>query len=392
MNLYTYKYRIKDSSSRRKLIELASKVNHIWNYINELNIESYKDYKSGKKSNAFLSEYDFNNLLTGSSKKIKLHSDSIQETSRFFVSARNNTNKKFNLNFRSYKRNLGWIPFKGRSISLKDDEIIFMKKKLRFYKSRPIPSDAKIKTGSFNQNSKGFWFFSITFTSESLDSKIPNHKNPNEIIGIDLGIKNLMTLSDGKTESIKNYTKIYKNKLASAQRAGKKKLVKNIHIKIKNSRDNELHQITTKLAKEYGNIAVGNVSSQNIIDKNISSNMTSAVYNSGWFKVKSFLKYKAKKLGGFYEEVEEAYSSQTCSVCSKRTGPKGQSGLNIRDWTCHLCQAKHDRDVNAAKNIAKRFVENNNLVIVTNDNDYSKDKNKILIESKSYSVLDIIRR
>ena len=128
MNLYTYKYRIKDSSSRRKLIKLASKVNRIWNYINEINIKSYIKYKSGEKSVAFLSEYDFNNLLTGSSKVLDLHSDSIQETSRFFVSARNNTEKKFNLNFRSYKRNLGWIPFKGRSISLNNDEIIFMKK------------------------------------------------------------------------------------------------------------------------------------------------------------------------------------------------------------------------------------------------------------------------
>ena len=260
------------------------------------------------------------------------------------------------------------------------DEITFIKNVLRFYKSRPIPLDAKISVGSFNQNSKGFWFFSITFTSESLDSKIPKHKNPNEIIGVDLGIKNLITLSNGNTESIKNYTKIYKDKLAMAQRANKKKLVKSIHLKIKNSRTDELHKITTKLVKEYGNIAIGNVSTQDIINKSISKNMTSAVYNSGWHELKSFLIYKAKKLGRFAEEVNEAYSSQTCFVCSKRTGPKDQAGLKIRNWTCIECKSNHDRDVNAAKNIAKRFIENNDLAVIANDNSYS-DKNEVFIKN-----------
>ena len=68
MNLYTYKYRIKDSSSGRKLEELSSKVNYIWNYINDTNNRSFKKYYSGEKASGFLSEYDFNNLLAGSSK------------------------------------------------------------------------------------------------------------------------------------------------------------------------------------------------------------------------------------------------------------------------------------------------------------------------------------
>ena len=50
----------------------------------------------------------------------------------------------------------------------------------------------------------------------------------------------------------------------------------------------------------------------------------------------------------------EAYSSQDCSVCFSRTGPKGRDELSVRRWTCSVCLTEHDRDVNAAMNIRKR--------------------------------------
>jgi transposase len=51
------------------------------------------------------------------------------------------------------------------------------------------------------------------------------------------------------------------------------------------------------------------------------------------------------------DEVDEAFSTQTCSVCNSRTGPKGREDLGIRGWQCSMCGAIHDRDVNAAQNI-----------------------------------------
>lgn len=58
--------------------------------------------------------------------------------------------------------------------------------------------------------------------------------------------------------------------------------------------------------------------------------------------------------GCWVREVNEAYSTQECSSCHARTGPKGLSGLTVRQWTCSACQAEHDRDTNAAKNILVR--------------------------------------
>jgi transposase len=59
------------------------------------------------------------------------------------------------------------------------------------------------------------------------------------------------------------------------------------------------------------------------------------------------LAYKAND----YREVDEKFTTQDCSACGARCGPKGQKGLGIRQWQCSSCGASHDRDVNAALNI-----------------------------------------
>lgn len=68
------------------------------------------------------------------------------------------------------------------------------------------------------------------------------------------------------------------------------------------------------------------------------------------------LSYKALRHSGTYIEVDEAYTSQTCSACGTlpEGRPKGIAGLEIRQWECGDCGAVHDRDVNAALNIARR--------------------------------------
>jgi transposase len=63
------------------------------------------------------------------------------------------------------------------------------------------------------------------------------------------------------------------------------------------------------------------------------------------------LKYKSGPAAVWFDEVNESYSTQECSACHARTGPKGLAGLGARQWTCIACKAEHDRDTNAALNI-----------------------------------------
>jgi putative transposase len=66
---------------------------------------------------------------------------------------------------------------------------------------------------------------------------------------------------------------------------------------------------------------------------------------------RTMLRYKRDFASETFAEVDEAFSTQTCSACNSRSGPKGIAGLGIRVWTCGACGTVHDRNVNAAKNI-----------------------------------------
>jgi transposase len=62
---------------------------------------------------------------------------------------------------------------------------------------------------------------------------------------------------------------------------------------------------------------------------------------------------KASRHGGICKEVDERFTTQTCSECGAKSpsSPKGIAGLGIREWVCSECGANHDRDVNSAQNI-----------------------------------------
>jgi putative transposase len=136
-------------------------------------------------------------------------------------------------------------------------------------------------------------------------------------------------------------------KLAIAQRAGKKHRVRAIHAKIANRRKDSLHQFSTRLVRAYDTIFVGNVNASALAK----TPHAKSVLDAGWSAFRTMLRYKCDFAGATFAEVNEAFSTQTCSACDSRSGPKGIAGLGIREWTCSGCGTVHDRNVNAAKNI-----------------------------------------
>ncbi len=79
--------------------------------------------------------------------------------------------------------------------------------------------------------------------------------------------------------------------------------------------------------------------------------MAKSVLDAGRSLFRTMLQYKSDHAGVWFDEVDEAYSTQTCSCCNRRTGPKGRECLGIREWACAECGAYHHRDINAAVNI-----------------------------------------
>ena len=81
--------------------------------------------------------------------------------------------------------------------------------------------------------------------------------------------------------------------------------------------------------------------------------MAKSVLDTGFAALRAMLRYKCENAGVWFEEVNERYTTQTCSCCRviSDNSPKGRAGLGIREWTCLNCGTIHDRDINAAKNI-----------------------------------------
>lgn len=339
MNLTTYQYRIKDSVSGKRLTQLGYSVNYTWNYCNQVNTERWTKFRKT------FSNYDLHKLTAGCGKELGLHSQTIQAVCDEYAKCGKQF-KRVKLNWRSRKRSLGWIPFKASGVKIKNDTITYGGRVFKFWLSRPI--EGIVRFGSFAQDSKGHWFANLVI-EEADKGRIKTGRE----VGVDLGLKTLATLSDGVELSRENLTKKYEEQLAKAQRARKKKRVTAIHAKIKNKRKDWNHKATTRLVREYDRIIVGNVSSSKLKK----TKMAKSVSDAGWADFKLMLGYKAVSLGTVFNEVNESFSTVTCSDCKARTGPKGVHGLRVREWVYVECGSMHLRDVNAAKNILSFSVQ-----------------------------------
>lgn len=335
-SMLTFRYRIKDATKGKHLHRLAWAVNTVWNWCNEVSMLALR------RDKRFLSAVDLINLTAGASTELGLHSDTISEICREYV-AKRFAAKKRRLKWRSRKHSLGWIPFKLWFLKLDGDSLTYLKRRYRFWASRPI--EGTPKTGSFTQDARGRWYVNVQCEVDD-----PAQPTGETEIGIDLGLTNQLWCSDmDEPYSRDNLTRTHEDALAMAQRAGKKKLAKAIHAKIANCRKDWAHKTTTAIVKRSTLIAVGNVSSL----KMTKTPMAKSTLDASWGQLRTCLEYKAKRLGVIYGEVNESGSSVTCSACLARTGPSGLSALGVRVWTCSQCGSCHQRDRNAAHNILR---------------------------------------
>jgi IS605 OrfB family transposase len=335
MKLRTYRFRLKDSSCRVRLRALGFAVNDVFNYCNERNAYQWAFRRKT------LTAFDLNKLTAGVGKELGLHSQTVQAVCEEFAKCSQQF-KRPKLTWRSRKRSLGWIPFKAVGVKVRADCVTYNGQTFRFWNSRPLPG--KVRFGSFTEDAQGRWY--VNFVCED---RTPERALTGKEAGIDLGLKTLASLSDGVELSRENLTRNFEVKLAVAQRARKKKQARRIHAKMKNKRKDWNHKTTTLLTNEYDVLVVGNVSSSKLKK----TRMAKSVSDAGWADFKQMLSYKAVRLGITYLEVNESFSTVTCSGCLARTGPKGQAGLGVRMWRCCDCGAEHDRDRNAAANILR---------------------------------------
>ncbi|BFN02843.1 RNA-guided endonuclease TnpB family protein [Moraxella sp. K23] len=350
----TLKLRIRDKH-KDQLNRLSGSVNFVWNYVNDLS------YKHLQKTGKFFSAYDLNEYTKGSGELLGLHSQTIQAINETHAKSRKQF-KKAKLNWRtnnpnSKRKSLGWLPFKHSAIKhiathQTGKKGLKSTLQLSLAKGQKLIIDLwdsynlslyQINTLEVVQDSRNRWYACITV------KQYPKQQCGTGSVGIDLGLKDSATASNGDKLQIKQTLK-YAKDLAIAQRAKNKQRVKAIHAKIKNTRQDLIHKFTTGLIKNNALIVVGDVKTTQFNSKK--GKLAKSVYDAGWFELKRQLTYKCENAGCRFEIVNERYTTQTCSCCGDMSSSlSGRAGLRIREWTCTKCGTRHDRDINASKNI-----------------------------------------
>jgi IS605 OrfB family transposase len=337
--ILVYRYRVK--SLHGLLNKQASTVNFVWNYCNDRQKDAIK---WGRK---WLTGFDLNNLTIGSSKELGLLSDTINMVCQQYASSRQQKKRPY-LRYRG-KKSLGWIPIKGRTIKRIGNAFYYAGNMFRVFYSRDLP-EGTIKDGTnFSRDSRGNWYLNLVI---DVSADIAASRQPEHGVGIDLGLKDFATLSTGEKIQAQHIYRNSEKSLAIAQRGKKKRRIKAIYAKIKNRRNDFHHKLSDRIVREFDYIAVGNVNAAKLVR----TSMAKSVFDAGWSSFRKMLAYKAIRHGAWFEEVDESFTSQTCSNCGALpdSRPKGIAGLGIREWQCSDCGAVHDRDVNAAINILRR--------------------------------------
>ncbi len=177
--------------------------------------------------------------------------------------------------------------------------------------------------------------------------------------GIDVGLKSLITFSNGKQLEPPEFLRASEDKLTQEQKrlSRKKKesqnrnkqriIVAKVHRKIRNQRKDFAHKTSRKLVDTHDRIVFEDLQIRNMVQNHY---LAKSISDAGWYQLMQFTKFKAECAGKVVEFVNPSNTSQNCSNC----GNTVHKSLAVRIHQCPFCGLVLDRDHNAAINILKR--------------------------------------
>jgi putative transposase len=228
--------------------------------------------------------------------------------------------------------------------------------KIRFKQHRPLPDGAVIKQSRIVKE-VGRYYVVLSLELPEPTVSVP----PVNVVGCDIGVKHLATLSDGVVidgeQALKKnlerlaaaQRKLSKKKTGSNNRKKQKSKVLRIHRKISNQRRDFLHKVSAELAETYDAIAFEKMN-LGFINQNKSFKTARKSHDIGIGTFREFCEYKFAERGKRVFHVDPKNTTKECSDC----GCLVNKDLNERTHLCPACGLKLDRDVNAAINIRSR--------------------------------------
>ncbi len=269
--------------------------------------------------------------------------------------------------FKKFFKGNGYPKFKSKkgeqsfhayqSIKSEGGRIKFYGNKIKYKTSQnyiELLETNRIKQITFKKDlCGGYWATCLIEVPEL--KRLPRNEN---VVGIDLGIKDLIITSEGEIFPNNRYliSQQYKLRKLNRKHSKTKKGGKNreklrvkiarAHRKITRQREHYYHQITNKLIRENQTIVMETLKVQNMVKNH---KLARSINDASWGLLRNQLEYKAEWYGRNLVMVDTFYpSSKTCSGCGN---VKEELKLSERTYTCQECGLSMDRDLNAAINI-----------------------------------------
>ena len=216
--------------------------------------------------------------------------------------------------------------------------------------------NGKIVNVTLSKEKNGKYYVSVLFNMIDIKNK---EFIPRNIVGIDLGIKKLLALSDGIFIDNNKYIEKYEKRIKRLQRELSRKVKRSnnyyrckkklaiLYSKLNNARNYYLHNITKKITDEYDIITCENLKIQKMLSNN---NLSKKISDASFYEIIRQLQYKSRFKGKLFYQIDMYYpSSQECSVCGNID--KKYRDLSEREYKCCKCHNEIDRDLNASINI-----------------------------------------
>jgi putative transposase len=230
---------------------------------------------------------------------------------------------------------------------------------------RSIPDGFTLKTCTIVHKADG-WYCCISIEDET----VPEPMSLDEVksaVGIDVGLKEFLTTSEGETVPVQQVTLKTQSHLARQQRklarkekgsnrsSRQKNKIARIHQRIGRIRENFHYNTAHNLVKKYDLIAVEDLNIKGLARTRLSK----SILDAAWGRFITILDAVAVKCGVRVVKVSPYGTSQNCSGC----GVKVPKTLSIRLHECHKCGLEMDRDENAARNILDRALNEVGLIL-----------------------------